>query len=139
MAHRSDWLGSPLGENSGAGGGSGDPVDTGVVQSQKLPNSQAAAAPAAATSSKIQVFSQAMGTRKHGENWKRKTNVTGTGATHMRTFHCKLNTESAEYMDQQINEWLDAHPDYEVKMVTSAVGEWTGKVKEPALVITVWV
>jgi len=88
---------------------------------------------------KIQAFSQGLGGKKHSENWKRKTNLTGAGATHVRSFHCKLNTESLEYMDQQINDWLDNHPDYEVKLVTTTVGEWTGKIKEPAMVLTVWV
>jgi hypothetical protein len=97
-----------------------------------------ASAPAE-TKPKIQAFSQGIGTKKAGEDWKRKTNANGTGATHVRSFHCKLNTESLDYMDQQINEWLDSHPDYEVKMVTSAVGEWTGKIKEPAFIISVWV
>ena len=57
----------------------------------------------------------------------------------MRSFHCKMNTESLEYLDQQINEWLDEHPQYEVKFVQTSVGEWTGKTKEPNLVVQVWV
>jgi hypothetical protein len=43
------------------------------------------------------------------------------------------------YLDQQINEWLDAHPQYEVKFTSSAIGDFTGKVKEPHLIIQVWV
>jgi hypothetical protein len=89
--------------------------------------------------SKIQAFNQGLGGKKHSENWKRKTNVNGTGATHVKSFHCKLNAESVEYMDQQINQWLDEHPDYEVKFISSAIGEWTGKIKEPAMVVNVWV
>ena len=65
--------------------------------------------------------------------------VTGTGACHLKSFHCKLTGESREFLDKQINDWLDAHPDYEVKMVTSTIGEWTGKLKEPNLIIQVWV
>lgn len=140
---------SPMGDGGGGGGslgggslgGSGSPISPGVGGA-KLPNAMAPTAGAASaapdTKSKIHGFSTG-GIKKHAENWKRKTNLTGTGATHMRTFHCKLNSESVEYMDQQINEWLDNHPDYEVKMVTTAVGEWTGKIKEPAMVVTVWV
>jgi hypothetical protein len=136
------------GGGSGPGlGGSGAPIG-GAAGSAKLPNAFAQSAAAGAGPSagapaevkpKIQSFSQALGGKKHADSWKRKTNVNGTGATHVRTFHCKLNSESVDYMDQQINEWLDNHPDYEVKMVTSSVGEWTGKIKEPALIVTVWV
>ncbi|MBL4591927.1 MAG: hypothetical protein JKY96_08210 [Phycisphaerales bacterium] len=66
-------------------------------------------------------------------------NVTGTGAIHCKSFHCKLTGDSLEFLDQQINEWLDKHPQYEVKMVTTSIGTWTGKSKEPNLIINVWV
>jgi len=90
--------------------------------------------------SKIQTFDQRLGgARKHEESWKRTPNVTGTGAIHVKSFHCKLANESLEFLDQQVNEWLDAHPQYEVKFVTTAVGEWIGKMKEPNLVVQVWV
>jgi hypothetical protein len=42
-------------------------------------------------------------------------------------------------MDQTINEWLDAHPQYEVKFVNATIGTFTGKIKEPALICQVWV
>ena len=71
--------------------------------------------------------------------WSRKTNVTGTGATHVRTFHSKLTNEALIYMDQTVNEWLDQHPEFEVKFVTTSVGELTGKLKEPHLICQVWV
>lgn len=119
-------------------GGSGAPLQP-IISSTKLPNAIAGASASEPPKSKIQAFSQGIGGKKHTETWKRKTNVNGTGATHVKSFHCKLNSESVEYMDQQINQWLDEHPDYEVKFVTSSVGEWTGKVKEPALVVNVWV
>lgn len=71
--------------------------------------------------------------------WQRKPAATGSGACHVKSFHCKLASESMEMLDQQINEWLDAHPDYEVKLVTTTVGEWQGKTKEPSLIVQVWV
>lgn len=71
--------------------------------------------------------------------WKRPTTNNGYGAVHMKSFHCKLNSESLHYMDQQINDWMDAHPDLEVKFTTSVVGEWQGKIKEPNLIVQVWV
>lgn len=88
--------------------------------------------------SKIRAFSQALGGR-HEDNWNRSPNVTGTGAIHVKSFHAKLTGDSLEFLDKQVNEWLDAHPQYEVKFVTSAIGEWTGKLKEPNLIVMVWV
>ncbi len=102
------------------------------------PASVSSPAPAAAVS-KIQQFEQRLGAKRHEDKWSRSPNVTGTGAIHCKSFHCKLVGESLEFLDQQINEWLDAHPQYEVKFVTSSIGEWTGKSKEPNLIVQVWV
>lgn len=77
--------------------------------------------------------------RRHEENWTRTPNTTGTGAIHVKTFHCKLTEDAIAYMDQAVNDWLDAHPQYEVKFVTSTIGTMTGKLKEPALFCQVWV
>ncbi len=88
---------------------------------------------------KIRAFEQKLTGGKHEDSWTRSPNVTGTGAIHVKSFHCKLTGESLEFLDKQVNEWLDAHPQYEVKLVTSTVGEWMGKLKEPNLIIQVWV
>ncbi len=88
------------------------------------------------SAAKITAFGQV---KKHEEEWNRTPNTTGTGAIHVRTFHCKLTDDALRYMDQVINEWLDAHPQYEVKFVTSSIGTLTGKLKEPNLVCQIWV
>ncbi len=88
---------------------------------------------------KIRTFQQKLSSLKHEDNWNRTPNSNGTGAIHCKSFHCKLTGDSLEFLDQQINEWLDAHPQYEVKFVTSSIGTWTGKHKEPNLIVTVWV
>ncbi len=90
---------------------------------------------------KIRAFEQKLTQGAGEENWKRTPQPTGTnrGAVHVKSFHCKLTGDSLEFLDNQINDWLDAHPEYEVKMVTTSVGEWTGKMKEPALIVNVWV
>ncbi len=88
---------------------------------------------------KIQQFNQALGAKNREDNWKRKPNANGTGATHVKSFHCKLADDSLAFMDQQINNWLDEHPEVEVKFVTSSIGEWQGKIKEPGLVVNVWI
>ena len=79
--------------------------------------------------------------RHHGwrGDWKRKTNKTGEGATHMRTFVSKLRLDAIEHVDEQINEWLDQNPEFEVKFVTASIGILTGKLKEEAMFVTVWV
>ena len=85
---------------------------------------------------KIHAFGQK---KRHEEVWSRTPNTTGTGAIHVRTFHAKLTDDALVYMDQVINEWLDAHPQYEVKYVSTSVGTLTGKIMEPHLVCQVWV
>ncbi|MBI1189486.1 MAG: hypothetical protein GC200_02220 [Tepidisphaera sp.] len=98
------------------------------------------AAGAEAPTPKIQAFTQALGTKKGEEAWKRSPACSGSGATHMKTFHCKLSDDALGFLDQQVNEWLDAHPNVEVKLVTTNVGEWSGKLgKENHLVMQVWV
>jgi len=76
---------------------------------------------------------------KHEDKWSRTPNLNGTGAIHVKTFHSKITDDALAYMDQQINEWLDAHPEYEVKFVSSTVGIHSGKLKEPHLICNLWV
>lgn len=77
--------------------------------------------------------------RRHEDLWSRTPNTTGQGAIHVRTFSAKLTEDALKYMDQSINEWLDAHPQYEVKFSAATVGILTGKLKEPYLICQVWV
>lgn len=76
---------------------------------------------------------------RHEDQWQRTPNTTGAGAIHCKTFHSKLTDDALRYLDQMINEWLDQHPQYEVKFVNSTVGTLTGKLKEPHLICQVWV
>lgn len=77
---------------------------------------------------------------RHEDSWSRTPNTPGTGAIHVRSFRSKLSDDALQFLDQQINEWLDAHPQYEVKLVTSAIGEWSTKLgKEPGMIVNVWV
>jgi len=101
----------------------------------------AVARPEAEQVAKIRAFDQklAAGGPRGDDHWVRKPVATGTGAMHVKSFHCKLTGESLEFLDKQINDWLDAHPNYEVKFVSSTVGEWLGKLKEPNLILQVWV
>ncbi|MBX3375530.1 MAG: hypothetical protein KF678_00830 [Phycisphaeraceae bacterium] len=121
------------GISSGGAGGDGGAPPT-------APGSSGNPAVSAEGASKIRAFDQKLtGSARHEGNWNRTPNVTGMGAIHVKSFHAKLTGESLEFLDRQINEWLDAHPQYEVKFVTSTVGDWTGKLKEPNLIVQVWV
>lgn len=87
--------------------------------------------------SKIRSFGTGV---RHSEQWDRTPNVTGQGAIHCKVFYTKLREDAITYMERQINEWLDAHPEYEVKHVTSSIGEMKTKtISEAALIVTVWV
>ncbi len=72
------------------------------------------------------------------ENWTRKTTASGNGSGRVRSFHGKLSEQGLEYMDHSINQWLDQHPEIEVKFVTSSIGQFDGKMKEPAVILQVW-
>ncbi len=93
----------------------------------------------ASSAPKIRTFEQKLRSVRHEDSWSRTPNANGTGAIHVKSFHCKLTGDSLEFLDQQVNEWLDAHPQYEVKHVSSSIGIWTGKSKEPNLILNVWV
>jgi len=47
-------------------------------------------------------------------------------------------TKAWRFLDDKVNEWLDTHLDVEVKHVTTAIGMYDGKIKEPALIVNIW-
>ncbi len=63
---------------------------------------------------------------------------TGRGATRCRTFHSKLNEKAIAYMNEQINSWIDQHPEIEIKFANTTVGIFEGKHADPNLIITVF-
>jgi hypothetical protein len=81
-------------------------------------------------------FGPDTGHKKH--DWKRKPHVTGTGACRVKSFHAKYSDQGIEHMDDQINEWLDEHPEIEIKFSTTTVHVFEGKIREPAIVMNVW-
>jgi hypothetical protein len=88
------------------------------------------------TAKKIKAFGMAAQQKSH--DWKRAPTTPGTGAVRVRSFHGRLSDQGLGFMDDQINEWLDSHPEVEVKFVTSSVGTYEGKIREPALVLNLW-
>ena len=95
------------------------------------------AGPGESLGGKIQMFGPQGG--KHEDKWTRTPNTPGTGAIHVKTFVTKLRLDAIDHLDQSINEWLDSHPQYEVKFVTTTVGKLVGKITEEALFVNVWV
>lgn len=68
----------------------------------------------------------------------RRLNTTGGGATHMRIFHSRLSEGAVRHLDEQVNAWLAANPDVEIKFANSTVGVWEGKHAEPNLILTLF-
>lgn len=84
---------------------------------------------------KIQAFGRA---GQHTEKqYRRALNLDGTGATRCKIFHCKMAPGPIDYMEQQINEWIDTH-EIEVKFVSQSVGSLEGKTTELNLFMSVW-
>lgn len=91
----------------------------------------------ASPESKIKALAGAAGSVRR-ETYARKPSINGTGACRIRSFHGRLSAQGLEYMDNQINEWLDHNPEVEVKFVTSVVGVFEGKMREPAVILNLW-
>jgi hypothetical protein len=87
----------------------------------------------------IRTFDTRKKTGDEDSKYQRKPHATGTGGIRAKTFVAKLRLDAIEHLDHQMNDWLDQHPNYEVKYVTTVVGELTGKIKEPALFMTVFI
>jgi hypothetical protein len=88
--------------------------------------------------SKIQRFDTPI---NHGteKQWNRQLKPSGTGAFRVKTFYGRMREEGLDLLDKQINEWFDAHPEYEIKNVTTNVGEMVNyKTTEPALIVNIW-
>ncbi|MEM9418150.1 MAG: hypothetical protein AAGA25_03715 [Planctomycetota bacterium] len=88
--------------------------------------------------SKIMIFGEAE-RKAHADHWNRTPNATGNGAIHVKTFVAKLRLDAIDNLDEQVNNWLDNHPEYEVKFVTTSVGKLVGKISEDAIFMNVWV
>lgn len=135
---------SPESFSGGSGGGGLHPSIRPSVPSLGQPvvvNAAAAVDPLAPpVTHKIQAFEQRTGVKNSEASWKRTPNTDGHGATHCRTFHCRLSDDAFAFLDQAVNEWLDAHPQYEVKFVSTSVGQFQGKLgSENHLIMQCWV
>ena len=41
-------------------------------------------------------------------------------------------------MDDKINEWIDMHPEVEIKHVSTTIGVFEGKIRDQALIVNIW-
>jgi hypothetical protein len=62
----------------------------------------------------------------------------GRGASRMRIYHCKLSDGPIIQLNRQVNEWLDMHPDVEVKFATTTIGTWEGRHSEQHFILTLY-
>jgi len=98
-------------------------------------------APAELSSSRIHAASAAtLGVAGAWDDskYKRSLSPNASGATRCRTFHCKLSEAAVEFMNNQINDWLDHNDKIVVKFSNSTIGAFEGKHTEPNLIITVF-
>ena len=70
--------------------------------------------------------------------FKRRLNPESVGATRCRTFHCKLSGGAVDFMNAQVNDWLDQNPDIVIKFSNSCIGNFEGKHTEPNLIVTIF-
>ena len=70
--------------------------------------------------------------------YQRKLDPRSTNATRCRTFHAKLSAAAIDFMNNQINEWLDGNPEIYIKNATSCIGPFEGKHTEQNLIITLF-
>lgn len=78
------------------------------------------------------------GDKHNYTRFKRSTHVAGTGACRLKTFHGRLSDEGLAFMDDKINEWLDNHPEVEIKLVNTVIGPLESKHNEQAMFVTIW-
>ena len=85
----------------------------------------------------LKAFGAGLGLSQKEQQYKRALNLTGQGATRCRVFHSKIAEAPLEFMQNQINEWLDSDQ-IEVKHVGHVIGTLEGKTPMPNVIIMVW-
>lgn len=80
-----------------------------------------------------------LGIGAHKEkSYTRATNKPGTGAVRVKTFYGRLNAEGLSFLDDKVNDWLEQHPEAEVKFITTSIGVMEAKVRETVMIMNVW-
>lgn len=58
--------------------------------------------------------------------------------TGLKTFYTKLHPGALDFIDEQVAEWLKAHPSIIIKQTNVTVGEVQAKKTEPNIIISIW-
>lgn len=95
-------------------------------------------APAAPVASISKIRFTGGGDKHNYTKFKRALHADGTGVCRLRSFHGRLSDEGLAFMDDKINEWLDTHPEIEIKLVNTVIGPIEGKNGEQAMFVTLW-
>ena len=115
-------------------------ADVGLGEPIKLESDEAK--PAVQGSTAIRAFGGAQigtGAAVHDDSrYKRPLLRDGEGATRCRTFHSRLNDSAIAYMNDQLNAWVDSHPEIIIKFGTATIGVFEGKHSEPNLILTIF-
>ena len=73
------------------------------------------------------------------DHYRRPLQPESPHATRCRTFHAKLTDASMAHMNQLINEWVDKHPEIEIKFAMNCIGMVEGKSsQDPNIFVTVF-
>lgn len=123
-----------LSEKRGGGGWTASPGDKSPTKPDAAPDLLTNLPPISAAA-KPQVKTSALPTREL--QFKRPL-LDGPYATRCRTFHCKLVDSSITNLNDQVNEWIDAHPEVQVKFASTTVGVVEGKHNDPHLIVTLF-
>ncbi len=70
--------------------------------------------------------------------FKRHLQQNECGAVRCRIFHAKLNDGALQFVQDQINDWIDQNPEVDIKHLNTNVGVVEGKSSEPHLIITLF-
>lgn len=70
--------------------------------------------------------------------FNRQLDPRAVSSTRCRTFHSKLSEAALEFMNNQINEWIDKEDNLSIKFATSTIGTFEGKHSEPNLILTLF-
>lgn len=93
----------------------------------------------AMSSTRIHSLSEAtLGLGAAAAQYRRPLAQDSPAASRCRTFHCRLSEGAIEFLNNQINEWLDQNDDISVKFVSSTIGLFEGKHTEQNLIMTLF-
>jgi hypothetical protein len=85
----------------------------------------------------IGAAARGIGAAHSKSEFKRSLNLTGHGATRCRVFRTRIAGPALDFMENQINQWLDAEA-IEIKHVGHIIGVMEGKTPEPNVIVMVW-